>query len=47
MNIPPPPVEMDHSHTLTIHLTTLSLSMLVSDMMSPRHLHPLRGEVYM
>ena len=47
MNIPPPPVEVDHSHTLTIHLTTISLSMLVSDMMPPKHLHPLRGEMYM
>ena len=46
MNIPPPPVEMDHSHTLTIHLTTISLSMLVSDMMPPNHLHPLRGQMY-
>ena len=28
------------SHTFTIHLTTISLSML-------KHLHPLRGEMYM
>ena len=46
MNIPLPPVEMDHSHTSTIHLTTISLSMLVSDMMPPKHLHPLRGEMF-
>ena len=38
MNIRLPPVEMDHSHTLTIHLTAISLSMLVSDMMPPKHL---------
>ena len=47
MNIPLPPVEMDHPHTLTIHLSTISLSMLVSDMMPPKHQHPLRGEMYM
>ena len=47
MNIPLPPVEMDHSHTSTIHLTTISLLMLVSDMMPPKHLHPLRGEMFM
>ena len=47
MNIPLPPVEMDHSHISTTHLTTISLSMLVSDMMPPKHLHPLRGEIFM
>ena len=47
MNIPLPPVEMDHSHTLTIHLTTISLSMLVSDMMPPKHALRLRGEMFM
>ena len=26
MNIPPPPGEMDHSHSFTIHLSTISLS---------------------
>ena len=29
MNIPLPPVEKDHLHISTIHLTTISLSMLV------------------
>ena len=47
MNIPLPPVEMDHSHISTIHLITISLLMLVSDMMPPNHLHPLRGVMYM
>ena len=47
MSIPLPPVEMDHSHTLTIHLTTISLSMLVSDMMPPKHVLRLRGEMFM
>ena len=47
MNIPLPPMEMDHSHISTIHLTTISLSMFVSDMMPPKHLHPLRGEMFM
>ena len=47
MNIPLPPVEMDHSYTSTIHLTIISLSMLVSGMISPKHLHPLRGEMFM
>ena len=47
MNIPLPPGEMDHSHTSTIHLTIISLSMLVSGMISPKHLHPLRGEMFM
>ena len=47
MNIPLPPVEMDHSHISTIHLTTISLLMVVSDMMPPKHLHPLRGEMFM
>ena len=42
MNTPLLPVGMDHSHTPTIHLTTISLSMPVSGMMPPRHLHPLR-----
>ena len=36
------PVGMDHSHTSTIHLTTISSSMLVSDMIPPIHLLPLR-----
>ena len=47
MNIPLPLVEMDHSHITSIHLTTISLSMLVSDMMPPKHLHPLREEMSM
>ena len=47
MNIPLPPVEMDCSHTLTIHLTAISLSMLMSDMMPLKHLHPLRGDMFM
>ena len=42
MNTPLQPVGMDHSHTSTIHLTTISSSMLVSDMMPPKHLLPLR-----
>ena len=47
MNTPLLPVGMDHSHTSTIHLTTISSSMLVSDMMPPKHLHALRGEMSM
>ena len=42
MNKPLQPVGRDHSHTSTIHLTTISSSMLVSDMMPPKHLLPLR-----
>ena len=42
MNTPQLPVGVDHSHTSTIHLTTISSSMPVSGMMPPRHLHPLR-----
>ena len=42
MNTPLQPVGMGHSHTSTIHLTTISSSMLVSDMMPPKHLLPLR-----
>ena len=34
--------QLDHSHTSTVHLTTISSSMLVSDMMPPKHLLPLR-----
>ena len=47
MNIPQPPLEMDHSQISTIHHTTTSLLMLVSDMMPPKHLHPLKGEMFM
>ena len=47
MNTPLLPVGMDHSHTSTIYLTTISSSMLVSDMMPPKHLHPLRGGMSM
>ena len=42
MNTPELPVGMDHPHISIIHLTITSLSMPVSDMMPPRHLHPLR-----
>ena len=42
MNTPLQPVGMDHSHTSTIHLTTIFSSMLVSDIMPPKHLLPLR-----
>ena len=42
MNTPQLPVGMDHPHISIIRLTTTSLSMPVSDMMPPRHLHPLR-----
>ena len=42
MNTPLLPMGMDHSHTSTNHLTTISSSMPVSGMMPPRHLHPLR-----
>ena len=47
MNISQPPVEMDHSHISTIHLTTTSLLIFVSDMMPPKHLCPLREEMFM
>ena len=47
MNTPLQPVGMDHSHTSTIHLTTISSSMLVSDMMPPKHLLPLREGISM
>ena len=47
MNTPELPVGMDHPHISTIHLTIISLSMPVSDMMPPRHLHPLREEMSM
>ena len=36
------PVGMDHPHISIIHPTIISLSMPVSDMMPPRHLHPLK-----
>ena len=42
MNTPQLPVGMDHPHISIIHFTITSLSMHVSDMMPPRHLHPLR-----
>ena len=42
MNTPQPPVGMDHPHISIIHPTIISLSMPVSDMMPPRHLHPLK-----
>ena len=47
MNTPLQLVGMDHSHTSTIHLTTISSLMLVSDMMPPKHLLPLRGGMSM
>ena len=47
MNTPQLPVGMDHSHISIIHLTTTSSSMPVSDMMPPRHLHPLKEEMSM
>ena len=47
MNTPLLPVGMDRSHTSTIHPTTISLSMFVSNMMPPKHLHPLRGGMSM
>ena len=46
MNSPLQPVVMDHSHTSTIHLTTIPLSMLVSGMMPPKHLHPAPRNIY-
>ena len=47
MNTPLLPVGMDHSHTSTIHLTTISSSMLVSDMMPPKTSTPSkRSNVY-
>ena len=42
MNTPQLPVGMDHPRISIIQLTITSLSMPVSDMMPPRHLHPLR-----
>ena len=42
MNTPQLPVGMDDSHISIIHLTTTSSSMPVSDMMPPRHPHPLK-----
>ena len=45
MNTPQLPVGMDHSHISIIHLTTTSSSMPVSDMMPPRHPHPLKEEM--
>ena len=42
MNTPQLPMGMDHPHISIIHLTIISLSMPVSDMMPPRHLHPIR-----
>ena len=47
MNIPPPPVEMVHSHISTIHPATISSSMLVLGMMPLKHQHLLKGEMYM
>ena len=42
MSTPQLSVEMDHPHISIIHLTTISLSMPVSDMMPLRLLHPLK-----
>ena len=42
MNTPQLPVGMDHPHISIIHPTIFSFSMPVSDMMPPRHLHPLK-----
>ena len=42
MNKPQLPGGMDHPHISIIHPTIISLSMPVSDMMPPRHLHPLK-----
>ena len=42
MNTPQLPVGMDNSHISITHLTTTSSSMPVSDMMPPRHPHPLK-----
>ena len=43
MNTPPPPLEMDHSHTLPKHPTTSFSSMHVLGMMQPT-LQILPGE---
>ena len=47
MHIPPPPVEMVHSHISTIQPTTISSSMHVLGMMPLKHQHLLKGEMYM
>ena len=47
ISIPPPFVEMIHSHISTIHLTTISSSMLVLGMMPLKHQHIPKGEMYM
>ena len=47
MNILLPPLEMDHSHISTIHLTTISSSMSVLGTMQLKHQHLPKEDMYM